>query len=232
MEIEVYRSMYFIRKTHSWAHWLDLARWRGPLLRRHANRIKCDAGRGVECPVDLLDRPALGLEADQQEHQRRLRVPEGEEQQGREQRRRHDLGTDVIGRTDDQRESERSDDLAEIADAITEAHAAGAQPIGPDFGDVGADDRVAGIAEKALRHDEQEEYRYRTDIDVVPIAGERHRDRPAHADEEPGIAPAHGVRHRRRHQPANDAKDADPDHHIGGLVWRNLLDHDKERSDP
>ena len=52
-----------------------------PLLRRHANRIKCDAGWGVECTVDLLDGPALGLEADQQEHQRRLRIPEGEEQQ-------------------------------------------------------------------------------------------------------------------------------------------------------
>src|SRR6516225_10983734 len=126
--------------------------------------MKRNACRGIERPVDLLDRPAFRLKTEQQEHQRRLRVPEGEEQQGREQRRRHDLGTDVIGRTDDECKSERSDDLAEIADAIAEAHAAGAQPVGPDFGDVGADDRVAGIAEKALRHDEQEEYRYCADV--------------------------------------------------------------------
>src|SRR6516164_10434025 len=92
-----------------------------PLLRRHANRIKCDAGWGVECTVDLLDGPALGLEADQQEHQRRLRIPEGEEQQGWEQRRGHDLGTYIIGRTDDECQSEWSDDLAEIADTIAEA---------------------------------------------------------------------------------------------------------------
>ena len=52
---------------------------KGTLLRRHANRIKCDVCRGVERPVDLLDRPAFGLEAEQQKHQRGLTVPEGEE---------------------------------------------------------------------------------------------------------------------------------------------------------
>ena len=87
-------------------------------MRRHANRTKRNACRGIERPVDLLDRPAFGLETEQQEHHRRLRVPKGEEQQGREQRRRYDLRTDVIGRTDDQCQSERSDDLTEIADAM------------------------------------------------------------------------------------------------------------------
>jgi hypothetical protein len=39
---------------------------RDPLLRWHPNRIERDASPGVECPVDLLDRSAFGLETEQQ----------------------------------------------------------------------------------------------------------------------------------------------------------------------
>jgi hypothetical protein len=61
------------------ALWVIPRTRRVSLLRRHANRIERDECSGVERSIDLLDRPAFGFEAEQQEHQRCLTVPEGEE---------------------------------------------------------------------------------------------------------------------------------------------------------
>jgi hypothetical protein len=87
---------------------------------------------------------------------------------GEEWIERH-LRGDVIGRADDQSEPEGTDDLAEITNAVTEAYATGAKPAWPYLSQVRPDDRVAGIAEEALDHNQHEEYRHGAEVDVVPI---------------------------------------------------------------
>src|ERR1700739_1929541 len=109
---------------------------------------------GVKRAGDLFDRAALGLDSKKCEDETGLAVPKGEEEEGREDRLERHLGTDVVGRADDKREAERADDLAEIADAVAEPHAAGAQPVWPNLREVRPDDRVAGIAKEALDHDQ------------------------------------------------------------------------------
>src|SRR5271165_5572061 len=100
-----------------------------------------DGRPGVESAADLLDRAALGFYAEEREDEACLAVPEGEKQQGWEDRVERHLRLDIIRRADDQGEAERTDDLAEIADAIAEPHAAGAQPVRPHLCDVRPDDR-------------------------------------------------------------------------------------------
>jgi len=72
----------------------------------------------------------------------------------REESLERNLRADIIGRADDQCDPEGTNDLAEIADAVAEAHAAGAQPVRPNLRYIRADDRVAGVAKEALGHDQ------------------------------------------------------------------------------
>src|SRR6266446_3938781 len=144
------------------------------LRRRDPLRHSLGNGRpGIESAADLLDRTALGLDAEERKDESCLAIPESEEQQGREDRVDCHLGADVIGGADDQREPERTDDLAEIADAIAKPHAAGAQPVRPHLCDVRPDNRVAGVAEETLDHDQHKENRHGDEEETIPIRGER-----------------------------------------------------------
>src|SRR5260221_14272295 len=102
--------------------------------------------------VDLIESAALGLEAERPEPDHADDVPHGEVAQCRAEH--YEVGRgglDQIARAHDQRESQRADELAAVADAIAEAHAAGAQPGRPDLRHIRPDDGVDGAAEKALR---------------------------------------------------------------------------------
>jgi hypothetical protein len=72
-------------------------------------------GRGsplVQRTADLLDRAALGLDADQAGCGAGERVPERQIEQRREDR------TVRVGRPDDDRQPQRTDDLLEIAEGL------------------------------------------------------------------------------------------------------------------
>src|SRR6516162_1894600 len=137
----------------------------------------------VELAADLLDRAALRLDPEEGENKACLPAPESQKQQRREERIERHLRGDVIGRADDQGEPEGTDDLAEITNAVAEAHAARAQSVWPYLSQVRPDARVAGIAEEALDHNQHKKHRHGAEVDVVPITGEGHADRPSHPNQ-------------------------------------------------
>src|SRR6516165_1031991 len=81
-----------------------------------------DGCRSAERFVDLLDRAAARFKADAPKGAED--VPEGEVIEARDQCIERRLRLDVVRRAGDQRQAGRADELAEIADAIDEAHSA------------------------------------------------------------------------------------------------------------
>jgi hypothetical protein len=65
---------------------------------------------------------------------------------GPKQRGQACLRLDYVSRADDQSQAERADDLAEIAEAVAEAHAAAPQSRRPHFGRVRPEQRIAAVA--------------------------------------------------------------------------------------
>ena len=124
--------------------------------------------------VDLFEGAALRFEPEHPEPDHPEDVPRGEVTQCRAE---HDQvgcgGPDHIACPHDQREPERPDELAAIADAVAQAHAAGAQPGRPDLGHIRPDDSIDGTAEETLRHDQDVEQRHAEDIGMVHIAGQQ-----------------------------------------------------------
>jgi hypothetical protein len=72
----------------------------------------------------------------------------------------------------DQRQPSRTNELAEIAGAIGQSYAAGAQPRRPYLCHVWPDDRIAAATKKLMDHDHQIEHREAAEEQVVPITGE------------------------------------------------------------
>src|SRR5215469_14186560 len=97
---------------------------------------------------------------------------------------------DEVAGPHDQRQAERPDELAQVANAIAEAHAAGAQPGGPDLGHVWTDHRVVGATEEGLEQEEQVEHRPGADRGVVEIALRGHTETAAHHAQGRGTAAA------------------------------------------
>jgi len=104
--------------------------------------------------VDFVDSAAAGFEADEQHGDQCQDVPAGKVVHGRDQRTGGRLGAHEVGGAGDDREPGRADELAEIAGAIGQPHAAGAQPRRPDLGHVRANDRIAAEPKGALTPDD------------------------------------------------------------------------------
>src|SRR6516225_4668230 len=121
-----------------------------------AGGVRSCTCRRYLCPptervVDLADRTAACRKTDKPENEGAEHVPEGEIEKARKQRIERCLRLDVVGRTGNQRQTRWADELAEVADAVDETHAAAAQPPRPQLAHVGADDRVVAAAEEALQ---------------------------------------------------------------------------------
>src|SRR6516225_5954520 len=102
------------------------SRTRGRYLSRPAERL-----------VDLADRAAARLKTDKPEGEGAQHVPEGEIEKARNKRIERCLRLDIVGRAGDQRQTRRANELAEVADAVNETHAAAAQPPRPQLAHVG-----------------------------------------------------------------------------------------------
>src|ERR1700751_1663871 len=94
------------------------------LLWLHRDRLNRGTSRLVQRGVEFFERPAPGFESKQYEDDTGERIPSGEVNHRRLDRRDCRLRTDHIRRANDQRQPERSEDLTKIADAKTETHAA------------------------------------------------------------------------------------------------------------
>src|SRR5215468_4122385 len=82
-------------------------------------------GCGHQFPVDLLDRLALGFDSKEVIDRAGHQEPAAEiEEGGRNLRQRH-IRLEIVVGTDDQREPDRAEDLADAAKAIGRAHARG-----------------------------------------------------------------------------------------------------------
>src|SRR5580692_5756508 len=114
-----------------------------PAYRRPGRGLQRNA-RG-QFTVDLLDRLAAGLDAEEVIDRARHQEPAAEiDERQRNFRQRH-VGLEVIAGAYDQRQPDRSDDLADAAKAIGRAHARGAQMRRPDLRRIGPDDRKTAI---------------------------------------------------------------------------------------
>src|SRR5579871_1321528 len=114
------------------------------LLARASER---ESGGRCEFPVDLFDRLATGLQAEEIVHRPRHQEPASEIKERHRNLRQGYIRLEIIAATDDQSEPKRADDLADPAEAIGRSHAGGAQMRGPDFGSIGANDGKAAIRE-------------------------------------------------------------------------------------
>src|SRR6516164_6392582 len=142
---------------------MKCGRWQWPRTRVQRRRSSSSVARGAsrrlggdrtgpgQVAVDLFDRAAARLEAYEPEGEGPEHVPEGEIEKAQDQRIERRLRLDVVGGAGDQRETGRTDEFADIADAIDKSHAAAAQPRRPEFAHIGADDRIVAAAEKALQ---------------------------------------------------------------------------------
>ena len=113
------------------------------LHRRRLGGSRRNGRRRGERPVDLLDRPSLRLEAEEQEGAPGDEIPGRQVEHRREKPVERRLGADDVRRADDQGEPERADDFAEAADAVGRSHTARPQPGRPHLCRVRTDDRVA-----------------------------------------------------------------------------------------
>src|SRR5271156_2965153 len=96
-------------------------------------------GGNGQFPVDLLDRLAPGLQPEEIIDESGHQEPAAEiDERQRDLRQRH-VGLEVVVGTDDQRQPERADDLADAAETIGRAHAGGAKMRSPDFRSVRPD---------------------------------------------------------------------------------------------
>src|SRR6266481_1949582 len=107
---------------------------------RLPNPGRRQVGCNSQFPVDLLDRLTPGLDPQEIIDHPGHQEPAAEiDERQRDLRQRH-VGLEVVAGTDNQREADRTDDLADAAEPIGRAHAGGAKVRRPDFGGVRPDD--------------------------------------------------------------------------------------------
>src|ERR1700722_2022808 len=107
--------------------------------------------------VDFVECAALGFKPKHPEPDHAKDIPRGEVTQCRAKHDEVGCGwPGHVARAHDQRQAEWPDELAAVADAIAETHAAGSEPSRPDLRHIRPDDGVNGAAEKALRHHQDE----------------------------------------------------------------------------
>src|ERR1700681_2581199 len=90
-----------------------------------SNSGRRQVGGSGQLPVDLLDRLALGLDAEEIIHDPGHQEPAAEIDEGRWNLRQGYVRLEIVAGTDDQGEAYRPDDLADAAKAVGRAHARG-----------------------------------------------------------------------------------------------------------
>src|SRR5260370_3274169 len=109
-----------------------------PLHRNSPCQLRAAIG---ETPVNVFDRSPLGFEPDEGVSKTSKRRPGREIEEARKDCRNRDVGLYDIRRTDDQREPDRTDDLADPSKLVGRAHLAGAKRRRPYLSSVGTPDR-------------------------------------------------------------------------------------------
>src|ERR1700730_11671607 len=130
----------------------------GQLLRalRRCRNLRRRARRSAERGVDFIESAAPRLVAEGPKADQAEDIPGGKIC---ESRPKHDevgrCGLDYIGGAHERRQAERPDELAEVADAVADSHAAGAQAGRPNLGHIRPDHRIVGAAKESLRQEQQ-----------------------------------------------------------------------------
>src|ERR1700730_9330832 len=132
-------------------------------------------------PVDLLDRLAAGLKPEEIIDESGHQEPAAEIDERQRDFRQRYIGLEVIVGPDAQREPNRTDDLADAAEAIGRAHAGGAQVRRPDFGRVGPEAGETAMGEEERDRQDQPERRHPEPHHVVIVAGHHGQDAGAEA---------------------------------------------------
>src|SRR6476469_103491 len=125
---------------------------------------------GGKLAVDLLVRLAAGLDAEEIIDHAGHQEPAAEIGESGRNLRQRNIGFEVVAGTDDQGQPDRTQDLADAAEAIGRTHAAGLEMRRPDLRAVWPDDREAAVGEEHRRREDQPEGRNTHDHARIVVA--------------------------------------------------------------